>query len=118
MKLYKSKLTPEGVIRHELYEVYRSMLSRCLDPRDPCYRYYGGRGIRVSRRWLRPKGRGFINFLKDMGGGRPSSERSPGGMSVWGLERQNNDKGYYPRNVKWARPSEQNRNKRKRQEKD
>ena len=116
MPSYRSKYTPEGAIRHPLYEVYRSMLSRCHCPKDASYRFYGARGIVVCLKWRMPKGLGFQFFLKDMGP-RPTCEKSPGGMSVWWLERKNNNLGYYPQNTIWARPSQQSRNKRPRKKK-
>src|SRR5262252_8952128 len=44
------------------YETWKAMRSRCLYPKDENYKYYGGRGITVCKRW-----RKFVNFLADMG---------------------------------------------------
>lgn len=59
---------------------------------------YGGRGIDVDPRWLK-----FENFFADMGD-KPHPKAT--------LERINNDKGYWPGNVRWACHLEQGANKR------
>ena len=58
-------------------KVYRSMLDRCLNPRNDKFKFYGGANppVRISQRWLGK--RGFQNFLADMGP-RPSQQHSIG----------------------------------------
>lgn len=74
------------------------MKSRCLNPNATAYNRYGGRGIRVCKRWLRS----FKNFLEDMG------ER-PTGKS---LDRRKTTGNYTPKNCRWATPKEQANNRR------
>lgn len=71
------------------------MKQRCSNPKNPAYKYYGGRGIKVCERW-----KVFDNFLSDMG------ER-PTGMK---LDRINNDGNYELSNCRWATHKEQCRN--------
>ena len=73
------------------------MLQRCRSPNATDFKYYGGRGIKVCKRWYQ-----YENFLADMG-------RRPLGLS---LERIDNDGNYEPSNCKWATHSEQMKNKR------
>jgi hypothetical protein len=58
------------------------MLARTRNRNVWCYKNYGGRGIRVCKRW-----RDFENFLADMGR-RPSPAHS--------LDRIDNDGHYRP----------------------
>lgn len=84
------------------YKIWRSMKQRCLNPKNKNYRHYGCRGIKVCNRWLEPEGKGFLNFLEDMG------ER-PEGMS---LDRINVNDDYIKENCRWADGSQQAMNKR------
>ena len=76
---------------------WRNMIRRCHDKRNASYKYYGGRGIKVCKRW-----RSFENFLSDVG-------EKPSGFT---LDRIDNDSGYEPGNIRWATTKEQARNKR------
>lgn len=89
-----------GRSNSSIYNTWRDIQIRCYNKKDKSYKNYGGRGIRVCRKWRGSSG--FVNFLEDMG------ER-PKGLS---LERTNNNKGYNPRNCRWATTKEQNSNKR------
>lgn len=82
------------------YLCWSNMRRRCYYQLATGYENYGGRGIRVCRRWRYS----YKNFLADMG-------RSPG--KGWSIERINNEGHYTPRNCKWATRHEQNINTRK-----
>lgn len=79
-----------------LYWVWLHMHQRCGTPGHPYYHRYGGRGIKVCKRWW-----SFQKFLADMG------PRPEGYL----LDRKNNDRGYSPRNCRWASPLESTRNR-------
>lgn len=78
------------------YAIWNAMMQRCHNSKYADYPRYGGRGIRVCKRWQT-----FANFYRDMG-------KKPAGGSI---ERTDNDKGYSPGNCKWETQKHQSRNK-------
>lgn len=87
-----------GLLYHPLYNTWQQMRQRCNNPRHHAFQNYGGRGITVCSRW-----NNFACFVEDMGD-RPSDEYT--------IDRIDNDKGYFPRNCRWATHAEQGENKR------
>jgi len=91
------------VATHE-YFTWSMMIRRCMDKKFEFYPDYGGRGIRVCKRWQRgPDSIGFINFLKDMGP-RPCGKT---------LDRINPQGHYEPTNCRWADWKTQRANQRR-----
>ncbi|QXO09681.1 hypothetical protein pEaSNUABM11_00257 [Erwinia phage pEa_SNUABM_11] len=75
------------------YSSYRQMLNRCLNTKNHNYHLYGGRGIKISPRWLES----YTNFLEDMG-------IRPEGTT---LDRKDNDGDYCLDNCRWSTHLEQ-----------
>ena len=81
------------------YGLYHGMKSRCLNKNNRAYKNYGGRGIKICKRWLES----FDNFYADMGEA-PSKNFT--------LDRINNNGNYTPSNCRWASKTDQNNNTR------
>ena len=86
-------------VDHPLHSTWSGMHQRCRNKNAKCWPRYGGRGIRVCKRWSGTKG--FYNFVVDMGP-RPTKNHS--------LDRINNDGNYSPSNCRWATRKEQRLN--------
>lgn len=83
--------------RSRTYTTWANMIARCTKPSNHRYEDYGGRGIKVCKRWMV-----FSNFLADMGA-------KPVGLTI---DRENNDGNYEPGNCYWATNKEQKRHRR------
>ena len=79
------------------YSVYHGMLSRCTNPKNKSFPYYGGKGILVCEQWRAS----FAAFVADMG-------QRPDGMT---LDRKDSNANYSPENCRWVTLDEQNRNR-------
>lgn len=94
--------TTHGGTHSRLYSIWASMKSRCNNPQNKAYSYYGGRGIRVCEEWE-----------KDFSAFRDWAE-SHGYSPELTLDRINPDGNYEPNNCKWATWHEQRINQRRR----
>jgi hypothetical protein len=81
-----------------MHRIWKSIKTRCLNPRHHTYAAYGGRGVKICDRWLNS----FGNFLADMG-------EAPDDMSIDRFPDA--DGNYEPGNVRWATRTEQSRNR-------
>lgn len=96
--IYRLKHGFAGKHKHPLYSIWENMKKRCNNKNNRCYKLYGGRGIKVCKRWNK-----FIHFKDDM------LDSYKKGLK---LERLDNNKGYSKVNCKWATSAEQARNQR------
>ena len=96
---YKNEIhTKHGFSSTKEYSSWKAMMERCTKINHHNYPSYGGRGIKICKRWFNVQ-----NFIKDMG-------KRPEGYT---LGRINNDGNYKPSNCRWETISQQNSNKRK-----
>ena len=83
--------------RSKIYHIWASMIQRCENPKNPRFKDYGGRGIKVCKKW-----HSFENFYEDVGD-KPENRS---------LDRSDNDGNYQPENCKWSTSKEQAQNSR------
>ncbi|HEU4344780.1 MAG TPA: hypothetical protein VFU31_24795 [Candidatus Binatia bacterium] len=88
-----------GLSKTPEYKIWVAIIYRTENPKCHAYPLYGGRGIKMCKRWRD----NYAHFLADMGR-RPSLQHS--------VERINNDGLYSPDNCRWALAKEQTRNAR------
>ena len=84
----------DGRREHPLYPTYMNMLRRCYNPKCKNFPRYGGRGIRVCKRWRED----FWSFVSDIGD-KPGPRCS--------ISRKNNNGNYTPNNCRWETPEDQ-----------
>lgn len=83
-----------------LHHTWHMMKSRCMDPNQPSYPNYGGRGITVSEEWQHD----FMSFY--------NWAMSSGYSPELHIDRINNDGNYEPGNCRFVTCLENQRNRR------
>jgi len=87
-EIAKKQETTHGLSKTPEYKIYMTIKQRCYNEKSKSYKYYGGRGIKMSDSWKNS----FEIFYKDIGK-RPSTNHS--------IERKDNNMNYSKDNCKW-----------------
>lgn len=95
--------TIHGLSRTKAYKIWRGIKERCYDSNHEAFHNYGGRGIDMFSIW-KEDSIVFCKYIESLSG--YSDELT--------LDRENNDKGYYPGNLRWTTNTVQSINQRPR----
>ena len=87
---------------HPIKTIYHNMKSRCYNPNDYHYRWYGERGITVCNEWLGKYG--LLKFI--------IWSMENGWENGLTIDRIDNDRGYSPDNCRWTTMEVQLKNRR------
>lgn len=106
----RSSLPPDTTVHglssrdgnHYLYDIWKGIRQRCLNPDSDSFSDYGGRGIRINSLFYDPAA--FAAKVLAEIGERPSMAHT--------IDRKNNGGHYEPGNIRWATKTEQARNRR------
>ena len=97
-KIGSRKKTQDGLSKHKLASIRHSMINRCYKEKNPSYKNYGKRGIKVCKEW-KDSLHAFYTWAYENG--------YKNGLT---LDRRNNNKGYNPNNCRWISMTIQNQN--------
>lgn len=97
---YNCGLYKHGLSHTKLHSRWRNIKERCYNPKNPCYKHYGGRGIAMCDEWKND----FMAFY--------SWAMENGYTDELTVDRIDYNKGYSPQNCRLVGWVEQQNNKR------
>jgi len=99
-EMRRKATTKHGLSHTRLDNIYYGMKARCLNPNEPAYKDYGGRGITICQEWLNDRTKFFEWALNN------------GFKENLTIDRINNNGNYEPSNCRWVDIKTQSRNRR------
>lgn len=102
---YKDKDLKPINHKRRLTNIYQSMKNRCYNEKHQQYKYYGGKGIKISKEWNT-----FDKFYQDVFDSYVIHVEEYGEDET-SIDRIDSNKGYSRENYRWATNVEQSNNK-------
>lgn len=96
----KRRVTKHNLRNTRIYRIWQNIKKRCSKPKNPIYKYYGGRGIIICNEWEND----FVNFY--------NWAINNGYKEKLTIDRINVNGNYEPTNCRWVDIKTQQRNKR------
>ena len=93
-----------NILDKRLYSILHQMKQRCTNQKLPCYKNYGGRGIKVCKEWSLKEGKGYNNFY--------NWAMQNGYKDALSIDRIDVNGNYEPNNCRWINNKQQCNNKR------
>ena len=95
--------TKHGLRHSREYSIWANIKTRCYNKNNYKYKNYGTRGITMFEEWKNDFYK-FYLYITSLENYNPKNNLT--------IDRIDNNKGYYPNNLRWATIQQQNRNKR------
>jgi len=100
----KNVFYKHGLSQTRFYRIYRSMFNRCENENSSYYHVYGGKGIKICKKW-----NDFREFKEDMYESYLEHVERYGEKNT-SIDRINRNRDYKPSNCRWADPVTQSNN--------
>lgn len=101
-KIRKQKSTKHGYSRSRYYRIWSDIKDRCFNKNNESYKDYGGRGIGIYEEWVNNPVL-FIEYILNL---------EDSNTETYSIDRIDNDKGYYPDNLRFSCKVTQSNNQR------
>lgn len=80
------RASQNGLTSHPLHKKWDDMNRRCYNPKTNRYHNYGGKGVKVCKRWRKGEANALQNFIKDL---EPEYNKA---VKKWGASKVHLDK--------------------------
>ena len=107
-RIFSKLNTTHGETKTRLFNLWTRIKDRCYREKNPNYRNYGGRGIKMCDEWKDD----FVKFRTWAINSGYKEELLKNGKNKWTIDRINNDGDYEPSNCRWVTIKQQCRNRR------
>jgi len=111
LKAIQKEKSDKSGRHHSKFTTWSKMLERCNDTSHIRYDRYGGRGIKVCKKWSLPDYEGFWNFANWIEKWCEENNLILKDLDNLQLDREDNDGNYEPKNCRWVTRKVNMRNK-------